>query len=48
MSAIMALGQNNDFSANAPSSNTDGFTGPSAVGGGNALLLVADTNGPFM
>ncbi len=43
-SATTVLGQNDDFTANAASGGTLGFQGPSGVGGGNALLLVADTN----
>ena len=43
-SAATVLGQNNDFSGSAANSGTLGFTGPSGVGGGNALLLVTDTN----
>ncbi len=43
-SATMVLGQNDDFGASAAKADTFGFNGPSGVGGGNALLLVADTN----
>ena len=42
--ASLVLGQNNDFSGDGPSTGTVGFNGPSSVGGGNGLLLVADTN----
>ena len=42
--AAMVLGQNNDFSGDGPQAGTVGFDGPSSVGGGNGLLLVADTN----
>lgn len=42
--ATLVLGQNDDFTANAPRAATQGFNRPSAVGGGNNVLLVADTN----